>query len=103
MGYPAVVLAAPLKISNPSLFNLITLLLIVVRLPEIEYVKSLVMLLLQVLSLVALVAYFVIALRRVYQPTWFAVAWKSFVVIFAYMMIVSIAIENTSDFLVIGD
>ena len=65
--------------------------------------RNVAMLLLQVLSLVALVAYFVIALRRVYQPTWFAVSWKSVVVIFAYMVIVSIAIENTSDFLIIAD
>jgi hypothetical protein len=61
------------------------------------------LLLLQALALVAFVAYFVIALRRVYRPTWLAVAWKSTVVIFAYMVAVSIAIENTSDFLIIAD
>ena len=65
--------------------------------------RNVALLLLQVLSLVALVAYFVIALRRVYQPTWFAVSWKSVVVLFGYMMIVSIAIENTSDFMIIAD
>jgi hypothetical protein len=78
--------------------------LLAVMLPlETRADRNVALLLLQVLSLVALVAYFVIALRRVYQPTWFAVSWKSVVVIFAYMMIVSIAIENTSDFLIIAD
>jgi hypothetical protein len=48
-------------------------------------------------------AYFVIAIRRVYQSSWFAVAWKSAVILFAYMVVVSIAIENTSDFLIIAD
>ena len=58
---------------------------------------------LQGLVVAALVTYFVIALRRVYRPTWLAVAWKSTVVIFIYMVAVSIAIENTSDFLIIAD
>jgi hypothetical protein len=40
---------------------------------------------------------------RVYQSSWFAVAWKSAIILFAYMVIVSIAIENTSDFLIIAD
>jgi hypothetical protein len=65
--------------------------------------RHLALLLLQALGLAALVAYFVIALRRVYRPTWLAVSWKSVAVIFAYMVIVSIAIENTSDFLIIAD
>jgi hypothetical protein len=78
--------------------------LLAVMLPlETRADRNVALLLLQVLSLVALVAYFVIALRRVYQPTWFAVSWKSVVVILAYMMIVSIAIENTSDIMIIAD
>ena len=43
------------------------------------------------------------ALRRVYRPTWLAVAWKSTAIFFAYMVAVSIAIENTSSFLIISD
>ena len=65
--------------------------------------RHLALLVLQGLALAALVAYFVVALRRVYRSTWFAVLWKSVVIIFAYMVMVSIAIENTSDFLIIAD
>lgn len=57
----------------------------------------------QALGMTAFLAYFVIALRRVYQSTWFAIAWKSAIVLFAYMVAVSIAIENTSGFLIIAD
>lgn len=65
--------------------------------------RNLALLVLQVLGFVALIAYFVIALRRVYRPAWFALAWKSTAMLFAYLVIVSIAIENTSDFLIIAD
>ena len=65
--------------------------------------RNLALLLLQAAALVALAAYFVIALRRVYRPTWLAVTWKSVAVVFAYMVLVSIVIENTSSFLIIAD
>jgi len=65
--------------------------------------RHLALLLLQVLGLAALVAYFVAAVRRVYRPGWLAVAWKSAAVIFAYLIIVFIAIESTSGFLIIAD
>jgi len=58
---------------------------------------------LQGLALAGLVAYFVIALRRVYRTAWLSIAWKAAAVLLAYMVIVSIAIENTSDFLTIAD
>ena len=57
----------------------------------------------ETLGLTGFLAYFVIAIRRVYQSSWFAVVWKSVVILFAYMMVVSIAIENTSGFLIIAD
>jgi len=57
----------------------------------------------ETLGLTGFLTYFVIAIRRVYQSSWFAIAWKSAVVLLAYMVIVSIAIENTSDFLIIAD
>lgn len=65
--------------------------------------RNLALLILQALGLAALLAYFVIALRRVYRPTWLAVSWKSAAVISAYIVAVSIAIENTSGFLIIAD
>ena len=65
--------------------------------------RHLALLLLQVLALAAFVVSFVVALRRVYRPGWLAVAWKSVAVFFAYLMVMSIAIENTSSFLIIGD
>src|SRR5210317_195737 len=65
--------------------------------------RHLVLLIIQALVMTGFLAYFVIAIRRVYQSSWFAVAWKSAVILFAYMVVVSIAIENTSDFLIIED
>jgi hypothetical protein len=61
------------------------------------------LMILQVALFAYFLAYFVIAVRRVYQSDWLAVAFKSAVVLFAYMMVVSIVIENTSNFLIIAD
>ena len=47
--------------------------------------------------------YFVLAVRRVYQSHWITVALKSAVVLAGYMVLVSIAIENTSNFRIIAD
>jgi len=57
----------------------------------------------QLVLLVYLLAHFIIAVRRVYQSYWLAVAFKSGVVLFAYMIVVSVVIENTSDFMIIAD
>lgn len=57
----------------------------------------------ETLGLTGFLAYFVIAIRRVYQSKWLAVAWRSAAILFAYMIVVSIAIENTSGFLIIAD
>jgi len=57
----------------------------------------------QVVLLVFFLAYFVIAVRRVYQSDWLAVALKSAVVLFGYMIVVSIAIENSSNFNIVSD
>jgi hypothetical protein len=65
--------------------------------------RHLALLFVQALFMTGFLAYFVMAVRRVYQSSWFAVAWKSAVILFAYMVVVSIAIENTSDFLIIAD
>ena len=57
----------------------------------------------QVVLFVYFLAHFVIAVRRVYQSGWLAVALKSAVVLFGYMIVVSIVIENTSNFMIIAD
>jgi len=62
-----------------------------------------VLMILQVVLLVYFLAYFVISLHRVYQSSWRAAALKSAVVLFGYMIAVSVAIENTSNFLIIAD
>ena len=65
--------------------------------------RHLALLIFQVLVMTGFLAYFVMAVRRVYQSNWFAVAWKSAVILFTYMVVVSIAIESTSNFLIITD
>ena len=58
---------------------------------------------LQVALLVYFLAYLVIAVRCVYQSKWHVVVIKSAVVLFGYMILVSIVIENTSNFMIIAD
>ena len=65
--------------------------------------RQLVQLLLQLALFAYFLAYFVIAIRRVYRPGWAAVAYKSAAVLLVYGMVLSIAIENTSNFLIIAD
>ena len=57
----------------------------------------------QVVLLAYFLAYFVAAVRRVYQSKWHVVALKSAVVLFGYMILVSVVIENTSNFRIIAD
>jgi len=60
-------------------------------------------LILQGLLLAYFIAYFVLATRRVYRPGWFALALKSAAVLLGYMIVVSLVIENTSNFMIIAD
>ena len=48
-------------------------------------------------------AYLVIAVRRVYDSGWIVAAAKSLVILMGYMMLVSIAIETTSNFKILAD
>jgi hypothetical protein len=57
----------------------------------------------QFLLLLYFIAYFIIAAQRVYGSSWPVAALKSVVVLFGYTIVVSIAIENTSSFLIIAD
>ena len=65
--------------------------------------QVLLMLVAQVVVFAYFIAHFVIAVRRVYGSTWTASILKSVAVLFGYMIIVSIVIENTSSFLIIAD
>jgi hypothetical protein len=65
--------------------------------------RHVVLMISQVLLLVYFLAYFVVAVRRVYRSGWFAVALKSAVVLFSYIIVVSVAIENSSNFTAFAD
>ena len=65
--------------------------------------KNMLALIAQGLLLAYFIAYFVLATRRVYRPGWFALALKSAAVLFGYMIVVSLVIENTSNFMIIAD
>lgn len=57
----------------------------------------------QFVLLAYFLAYFVIAVQRVYASTWWIAALKSAAVLFGYLIVVSVVIENTSNFLIIAD
>ena len=65
--------------------------------------RHVILMALQVVVLACFLVYFVKAVRRVYGSTWLAVAGKSAVVLFGYMILVSVVIENTSSFRIIAD
>lgn len=70
---------------------------------EVMADRHVVFLAMQVALLVYLLAYFVMSMRRVYRSAWVAIAFKSTAVLFVYVIIVSVAIENTSNFMIIAD
>jgi len=65
--------------------------------------KDIFALIVRALLLAYFLAYFVLAMRRVYAPGWVALVLKSAAVLLGYMMIVSLVIENTSSFMIIAD
>ena len=65
--------------------------------------ESVLAVILQVSLLIYFVAYFLIALRRVYATTSLGTAARAFAILFAYMIVVSGLIEATSSFLLISD
>ncbi len=62
-----------------------------------------ILLLVQVVFFAYFLAYFALALRRVYQTGWPGIALRAVVVLLAYMVIVSVAIESMSEFAIITD
>ena len=57
----------------------------------------------QVILLFGFIAYFIVAVRRVYEAGWVVSILKSLLVLFGYMVVVSVAIERSSSFLIIAD
>ncbi len=57
----------------------------------------------QVVLFTYFLIYFVVAVRRVYESSWPVTALKAGWVLFGYIIVVSLAIENTSNFLIIAD
>ncbi|MGI9236411.1 MAG: DUF3667 domain-containing protein [Woeseiaceae bacterium] len=70
---------------------------------EVVANRHIVLMILQAVLFTYFIAYFATAVRRVYQSDWLAVALKSAAVLFAYLIIVSVVIENTSNIRVIMD
>ena len=47
--------------------------------------------------------YFVVAVKCVYESSWLVTTLKSGLILFGYMIVVSVAIESSSSFLIITD
>ena len=65
--------------------------------------QQLVALIVQATLFTYFIVYFVTAVRRVYRSGWLSVVLKSTAVFFVYVIVLSVAIENTSNFLIIAD
>jgi hypothetical protein len=65
--------------------------------------ESVGLLIAQFVLLACFLAYFVIAVRRVYASSWLVAVPKSAAVLLGYLIVVSVVIENTSNFLIIAD
>lgn len=65
--------------------------------------RHIILLLLQIIVFVSFIAYLVVAVHRVYRSGWLGVVLRSTYVLTAYMIIVSVAIESTSEFAILTD
>jgi hypothetical protein len=65
--------------------------------------ESIGLLIAQFVLLAVFLAYFVIAVQRVYPSSWLVAVPKSAAVLLGYLIVVSVVIENTSNFLIIAD
>ncbi len=70
---------------------------------EVLASRNILLLLLQLVVFVCFLAHFAIAVRRVYRSGWVSAALRSTLVLLAYMIVVSVVIENTSSFAIISD
>ena len=65
--------------------------------------RHVVLMILKIALFVYFLAYFIMAVRRVYRSDWLAVALKSAIVLIGYVIVVSVVIENTSNIRIIAD
>ena len=70
---------------------------------EVVATRHIILVLVQVVVFVSFLAYFIIAVHRVYRSGWLAVVLQSAFVLLLYIIIVSVAIESTSEFAIITD
>ena len=70
---------------------------------EVLASRHIILLLVQVVVFTAFLAYFIVAAHRVYQSGWLAVVLRAAVTLSMYIIIVSVAIEATSEFAIISD
>lgn len=65
--------------------------------------QSVALLLIQAVAFFAFLGYFGLAVRKVYGSGWIGVMLRSILVLLLYLIIVSVAIETTSEFVLISD
>lgn len=65
--------------------------------------QNVALLLIQTIAFFAFLVYFGLAVRKVYGSGWIGVTLRSILVLLLYMIIVSVAIETTSEFALISD
>ena len=65
--------------------------------------RHVVLMIAQFVLLAYFLTYFVVAVQRVYRSGWLGAALRSAAVLFGYMIVVSVVIENTSNFRIIAD
>jgi len=65
--------------------------------------QNVALLLIQTIVFLTFLGYFGLAVRKVYGSGWTGVTLRSIVVLFLYLIIVSVAIETSSEFVLISD
>lgn len=70
---------------------------------EVVATRHIVLLLVQVVVFVSFLAYFMVAVHRVYRSGWLAAILRSTMVLTVYVILVSVAIEFTSELAIIRD
>jgi hypothetical protein len=70
---------------------------------EVVATRHILLLLVQAVVFASFLAYFIVAVHRVYRSSWLAVGIRSTFVLTVYVVIVSVAIEFTSEFAIISD
>lgn len=70
---------------------------------EVISSRYIMLLMVQLIVFLSFLGYFALAVRRVYESGWLAVLLRSAVVLLLYIIVVSVAIENTSELAILAD